>query len=67
MIYLARSRNDNRIFPMSEDTLLRALQECGGTPANLDLIRTGKRVRRGRWSFWRVEPETQTSTNEESK
>lgn len=58
MIFFARSRNDNRIFPMTVETLGRALQECGSpNPAqDLESLAQGVRVRRGRWSFWKVDP-----------
>ena len=56
-LYIARSRNDNRIYPMTRDTLLRALK-AEGSPVpqdDLAIINGGRGVRRGSYVFKKVE------------
>ena len=57
MTYLAQSRNENRLIPMTADTLLRALKDCGSPnpQADLALIESGRSVRRGLYSFKKVD------------
>ena len=49
--YLAKS--DGRLFPMTEQTWLGALQQCGSKNphADLQLIQEGRTVRRRNYSF----------------
>lgn len=56
-LYIARSRNDNRIYPMTRDTLLRALK-AEGSPLpqdDLAIINGGRGVRRGSYVFKKVD------------
>ena len=52
-LYLAKSRQDNRIYPMTESTLLNALKSQGSPVPHddLELIKAGRTVRRKGYSF----------------
>ena len=56
-LFIARSRKTNHIYPMTQETLLRALKAQGSPVPQDDLaiINGGRGVRRGNYVFKKVE------------
>ena len=56
-LFIARSRKTNHIYPMTQETLLRALKAQGSPIPHDDLkiVLAGRGVRRGNYVFKKVE------------